>query len=97
MISTKARLIDFAILTPLIMEFFYVPYQLFVVLRPTGTPVGALGDLARNLPYEAMMVRRMYAMEFYVDLIALILYLAFRQKILEQFSQPISAKKSESK
>ena len=57
-----------------VVEILYCAYMVFCVIAPDGG--GPLFDQAKTFPFEMMMTRRMYALEFWVAFGGLAIYLA---------------------
>lgn len=62
-----------------VLNVFYGAYQVFVVLAPEGGAMGPLGGAATGMPHEQMVVRRAYAMEVWLSIVGLSLYLAITE------------------
>jgi hypothetical protein len=71
------RVVHWVIIANLLVEIAYGTYMVFVVLAPTGP--GPLFEEARNLPFEEMMVRRQYALETWLAIVGLSLYLGLTE------------------
>jgi len=71
-------LIHIGIIISLIIQVTYSGYQVFVTLQPAGVE-GPMGAAAVSLPFEAMVVRRLYALEGWVAFIGLAVYLAITE------------------
>ncbi len=57
-------------------------YQVLFVLRPEGGSAGPLlGNSAATIPFELLMRRRMYSLEFWLVSLIIIVYFANRRKI----------------
>ena len=59
-------------------EIFYGAYQVFVVLAPEGQ-AGPLFGGATQISYEDMVVRRLYALETWIAIAGLSIYLALTE------------------
>ena len=70
------RALHLAIILLLGSEVLYASYQIFVVLAPEGAGAGPLWGAARDLPFELLVVRRLYALEVWVSTAGLAVYLA---------------------
>ena len=70
-----AKAVHVVIIANLAIQIGYALFQVFVVLRPEGQ-YGPMFTAALDLPYEDMMVRRMYAIEGWIAFVGLALYLA---------------------
>ena len=71
-------LIHYVIIINLIIQIFYGGFQVFVVLAPGGQ-VGPLFGTATALDYESMVIRRLYAIETWIAIIGLSIYLAITE------------------
>ena len=60
---------------------FYPAYMVFVVLKPPGGQAGPLWGQALNISFELMVSRRLYALEFWLISLLIIVYFAFRKRI----------------
>ena len=69
------RALHGSIVGVLLFEVVYATWQFFVVMAPDGA-VGPLGARARAVPFEDMVVRRLYAIEGWIAMGALVIYLA---------------------
>lgn len=76
------KLADILIILFFVSEIFYSAYQILFVFRPKEAAF-ILFSTASEIPHEYFLARRLYAFEFYLAIIGLILYLAFRDKILK--------------
>lgn len=66
------------ILLNFLFEIFYAGYMVFFVVRPEGPP-GPLYAAAKAIPFEMMVTRRLYAIEFWIAFAGLALYLALTE------------------
>lgn len=69
-----ARFAHVFFITNLIAQMGYASFQVFVVLQPEGH-VGPMFAAATSLPFEQMMIRRMYAIEAWIAFGILAIYL----------------------
>jgi hypothetical protein len=69
-----------AIIANLLIQMAYVSWQVFVVFRPPGHFGPAFGA-ALDLPFEHMVVRRLYAVEGWMAFLGLAFYLAITEMI----------------
>lgn len=69
-----ARFAHVFFITNLIAQMAYAGFQVFVVLQPEGH-VGPMFMAAQQLPFEEMMIRRMYAIEGWIAFGILSIYL----------------------
>ncbi len=60
-----------------LVEIIYAAYMVFFVVAPEGG--GALFDQALEFPFEQMVTRRLYALEFWLATLGLSLYLALTE------------------
>lgn len=74
------KIADRFIIAFLIFDILYCAYMLFVVYHFPDTKV-ALLDSAINIPSDYMVARRLYAIQAYVILMVLFVYLGMRKKI----------------
>lgn len=70
-------LIHIAIIANFLIEMVYAAYLIFVVVAPPGG--GPLGARAADFPFEKMVTRRLYAMEFWQACSGLAIYLAITE------------------
>lgn len=71
------RILHGLIIVNLLVEIFYCTWMVFCVLAPSGG--GPLGRSALELPFETMATRRMYALEAWVAMVGLSLYLGLTE------------------
>jgi|JI10StandDraft_1071094.scaffolds.fasta_scaffold714171_2 hypothetical protein len=71
----RMRLIHRAFILLAVVQMAYSGWQVFVVLQPEGT-IGPVFGRAADLPPEVMVARRLYAIEGWLALLGLALYLA---------------------
>lgn len=72
------KLLHWAIILNFVAEMIYAGYIVFTVLRPEGIS-GPLFEKALEIPFEMMVTRRLYALEFWVATAGLALYLALTE------------------
>ncbi|HMV69377.1 MAG TPA: hypothetical protein PKA64_21220 [Myxococcota bacterium] len=77
-LPNRWRLGHLLVITTLSAQQLYAGWQVFVVLQPPGT-VGPILSAARTLPPDVMMARRLYAIEGWIALVGLALYLAITE------------------
>jgi len=65
------------IIVNFVAEIFYAAYMVFVVVAPPGG--GPLGSRAMEIPFEMMTTRRLYAVEFWLAMGGLAIYLALTE------------------
>jgi len=68
------RLVHVFFIVNLIAQMAYAGFQVFVVMQPEGH-VGPMFLAAQQLPFEDMMIRRMYAIEGWIAFGILAIYL----------------------
>ncbi len=73
-----ARVAHWAIIINLSMQMLYIGFQVFVVLQPEGH-IGPMFGAALSIPYEQMVVRRLYAIEGWMAFLGLAFYLALTE------------------
>lgn len=74
-------MIDIVIQGFFVIGFVYAAYQLFFVFK---NPIGGLvlfGD-ASGIDHQLLVVRRLYALEFWLIFIGYMIYIAAKDKIL---------------
>lgn len=71
-------IIHWIIIVNFVIEIFYGAYQTFFVLAPKGQ-VGPLFGNASSLSYEQMVIRRLYAIETWIAITGLSIYLAITE------------------
>ncbi|MHA1292868.1 MAG: hypothetical protein ACTSQJ_09400 [Promethearchaeota archaeon] len=81
--NTKNRkiillIIHWIIIINFILEILYGAYQTFIVLAPEGH-TGPLFNTAQDLSYEDMVIRRLYAIETWIAITGLSIYLAITE------------------
>jgi hypothetical protein len=66
-----------------VVEIFYGMYQTFFVLLPPGGSPGPLFNSAQEVSFELMVSRRLYAIETWIAIAGLAIYLAivYRKKL----------------
>ena len=71
------------IIVNFILEIGYGAYQTFFVLIPEGATPGPLFGVSQSIPYELMVTRRLYAIETWIAITGLSIYLAivYRAKL----------------
>ena len=70
-------IIHWVIIINFILEIFYGGYKTFT-LNPAGEAM-VLFDQAKDLPYEMMVTRRLYAIETWIAIAGLSIYLALTE------------------
>ena len=69
--------LHWVIILNFVIEIAYATYMVFWVFAPEGT--GPLMDRARDLDFELMTTRRLYAIEFWIATAGLAIYLALTE------------------
>ena len=72
------RLLHWTIIINFVVQMGYAAYMVFVVMAPESGG-GPLFEVAKSLPFEEMVVRRLYALEFWVATAGLSIYLAITE------------------
>jgi hypothetical protein len=72
------RVLHFGIILNFAVEVIYAGYMVFAVIKPEGV-TGPLFGAAQQLPFEMMVTRRLYAIEFWIATAGLSLYLALTE------------------
>ncbi len=69
-----------------LFEIFYGFYQIFFKLIPPGGTVGPLWGASATISYELMVSRRLYAIETWIAIAGLAIYLAiiYRKKFYNE-------------
>ncbi len=68
------HVVHWAIIVNFAVEIVYAGYMVFVVIAPAGG--GPLMERAKTFPFEMMMTRRLYAVECWIAITGLAIYLA---------------------
>ncbi len=77
-LSWPWRLLHWALILNFLVQMGYAAFMVFVVWAPEGVD-GPLWEAAREVPFEHMVTRRLYALEFWVATGALAIYLALTE------------------
>ena len=72
------RVLHVLIIVNFLAEIFYVAYMVFFVVAPHGG-IGPLGKAAAEFPFETMVTRRLYAIEGWLAIAGLSIYLAITE------------------
>ena len=75
--SKSWRVLHWVIIINFAVELVYASYMVFFVL--TDGISGPLFSAAKTMPFEQMMVRRQYALEFWIAAAGLSLYLGLTE------------------
>jgi len=86
-LGTLWLLIHAVIIINLLIQIFYGAWMVFVEVRPEGVS-GPLFGAANSIPVEMMMVRRAYAIETWIAIGALSIYLGITE-ILPRRLRPL--------
>ena len=70
--------IHWIIMANFLVEIIYASYMVFVVLRPE-TGGGPLFERALEVPFQQMTTRRLYALECWIAIAGLSIYLAITE------------------
>jgi cbb3-type cytochrome oxidase subunit 1 len=76
--KTLIHLLHWIIIVNFLVQMCYAAYMVFVVFAPEGVS-GPLYEVARSLPFEEMVTRRLYAIEFWIATGGLAIYLAITE------------------
>jgi len=71
------QLIHWVIIINFAVEIVYANYMIFSVFSPAEA--GPLFDKAKSFPFEMMMTRRLYAVEAWLAIVGLSIYLAITE------------------
>jgi len=69
-------IIHWIIVINFVLEIGYGMVQTFFILLPEGTPPGPLMGRSTEISYELMVTRRLYAIETWIAIAGLAIYLA---------------------
>jgi len=72
------RTLHWIIIANFAVQMCYAAYMVFVVFAPEGVS-GPLYEVAKSLPFEEMVTRRLYAIEFWIATVGLAIYLAITE------------------
>ncbi|MEE2788725.1 MAG: hypothetical protein VX589_15425 [Myxococcota bacterium] len=70
--------LHWVIIVNFLVEIAYASYMVFIVLKPADGS-GPLFERALSLPFEQMTTRRLYALECWVAIAALAIYLGITE------------------
>ena len=73
------KAIHFLIIINFLAEIFYVFYIFFFILTPADGHVGPLASRAKEIGFELMVTRRLYAIELWIAVSGLAIYLAITE------------------
>ena len=71
------QLLHWVIIINFMVEIAYANYMIFTVFSPAEA--GPLFDRAKSFPFEMMMSRRLYAVEAWLAIVGLSIYLAITE------------------
>ncbi len=79
----KWQILNIIVILAFLTEILYGAYQTFFSLVPESGKVGPLFGVSKNLPFELMVTRRLYAIETWIAISGLAIYLAivYRDKL----------------
>ena len=80
------RLLHWLIISNLLIQIAYAGYMVFFEIVPAGSS-GPLMGAAKNFPFEQMVTRRLYAIECWIAIVGLSLYLGLTE-ILPRLLRP---------
>ena len=86
------RVVHLVIILNFLIEILYATYMVFFVL--TAGSVGPLFGGASDMPFEQMMVRRQYALESWVAIAGLSIYLAITEVLPRRLGRNFMDSKS---
>ncbi len=73
------QIVHFALIANMLLEVIYAGYMVLVVVKPEGMPAGPLWNAAKTMPFDMMVTRRLYAVEFWIAFVGLAVYLALTE------------------
>ncbi len=73
------QLVHYALIGNMLLEVIYAGYMVFAVIKPEGAGSGPLWGAAKTMPFETMVTRRLYAVEFWIAFVGLAVYLALTE------------------
>jgi len=75
---TVFQIVHAVIILNLLVQMVYAGTMVFSVWRPEGV-VGPLWEAGKSVPFEFMVTRRLYAIEFWIATVGLSVYLALTE------------------
>ncbi len=69
------QVVHWVLIAHLLINIFYGSYQIFVVMVPEGAAMGPLWGTAKEVSFELLASRRLYAIEVWVCTVGLAVYL----------------------
>lgn len=94
-LPTWLRVIHWVIVGNFLLQMGYAAYMVFFVVKPEGVS-GALMGQAASLPFEMMVTRRLYAIEFWIATVGFAVYFALTE-ILPRLWPRLGELRSQSK
>ncbi len=76
--STFWKAVHWVIIINFFLEIIYASYMVFFALTPPGASFVLFGS-AEKIPFEIMMKRRLYAIEAWIAITGLSIYLALTE------------------
>ncbi|MGM0574702.1 MAG: hypothetical protein ACQEXJ_07330 [Myxococcota bacterium] len=76
-LSWPWRLLHWFIIANFAAEIAYAGWMVFAIIAPPGG--GPLGERASEIPFEMMVTRRLYAIECWLAILGLAVYLAITE------------------
>lgn len=77
-LPTLLRLLHWLIISNLLIQIAYAGYMVFFEIVPDGSS-GPLMGAAKTFPFEQMVTRRLYAIECWIAIVGLSLYLGLTE------------------
>ncbi len=79
----KWQILNIIIILAFLTEILYGAYQTFFSLTPESGTAGPLFGVSTEIPFELMVTRRLYAIETWIAIAGLAIYLAivYRDKL----------------
>ena len=72
------RVLHWVVIANFVLEIGYASYMVFFVIVPEGVS-GPLGKAALTMPHDMMVTRRLYAIETWIAVAGLAIYLALTE------------------
>jgi hypothetical protein len=83
------RLLHWTLILIFVGEVAYCAHQVIIVTQPPGT-TGPMFGAALDVPHELMVTRRLYAIEGWMTLIGLMLYIGVTEILPRKLAEPTS-------
>lgn len=82
-LERKWQILNIVIILAFITEILYGFYQTFFSIVPESGKIGPLFGASKELPYQLLVARRLYAIETWIAIAGLAIYLAivYRDKL----------------